>query len=74
MEYLALIYADQGVWEAMTDAEREAAYEQYGEFAEAARAAGVLVGGDELGVRRRARRPSASAATSGWSATARTPR
>jgi hypothetical protein len=48
MEYLALIYADQGGWERMTETEREAAYEQYGEFAEAARAAGVLVGGDEL--------------------------
>ncbi len=48
MQYLALIYADQGVWEGMTETEREAAYEQYGEFAEAARAAGVLVGGDEL--------------------------
>ncbi len=49
MEYLALIYADESVWERMTDGEREAAYEQYGEFAEAARAAGVLVGGEELG-------------------------
>jgi hypothetical protein len=48
MEYLALIHADQSVWERMTDAERDAAYEQYGEFAEAARAAGVLVGGEEL--------------------------
>jgi hypothetical protein len=49
MEYLALIHADESVWESMTEAERGAAYEQYGEFAEAARAAGVLVGGDELG-------------------------
>ena len=48
MEYLALIHADQSVWETMTDAERDAAYEQYGEFADAARAAGVLVGGEEL--------------------------
>ena len=48
MEYLALIYADESVWERMTDAERRGAYEQYGEFAEAARAAGVMVGGDEL--------------------------
>lgn len=48
MEYLALIYADQSVWERMTDAEREAAYERYGAFAEAARAAGTLVGGEEL--------------------------
>ena len=48
MEYLALIHADQSVWEGMTEGERDAAYEQYGEFAEAARAAGVLVGGEEL--------------------------
>jgi hypothetical protein len=48
MEYLALIYADQSVWERMTNAEREAAYERYGAFAETARAEGVLVGGDEL--------------------------
>jgi hypothetical protein len=48
MEYLALIHADQSVWETMTGPERDAAYEQYGEFAEAARAAGVLVGGEEL--------------------------
>jgi hypothetical protein len=48
VEYLALIYADEGVWERMSDAERGAAYEQYREFAEAARAAGVMVGGDEL--------------------------
>ena len=47
MEYLALIHADQSVWETMTDVERDAAYEQYGEFADAARAAGVLVGGEE---------------------------
>jgi len=49
MEYLALIYGDESVWERMTDAERESAYEQYGEFSRAADAAGVLVGGNELG-------------------------
>jgi hypothetical protein len=48
MEYLALLHADQSVWGGETDAERDAAYEQYGEFSEAARAAGVLVGGEEL--------------------------
>jgi hypothetical protein len=48
MEYLALIYADERVWERMTDDQRESAYEQYAEFAEAARAAGALVAGDEL--------------------------
>ena len=49
MEYLALIYADEAAWERFSDAERAAAYEQYGEFAKAAGAAGVLVGGEELG-------------------------
>jgi Uncharacterized protein conserved in bacteria len=49
MEYLALIYADEAVWERMPDAERESAYEQYAEFSRAARDAGVLVGGNELG-------------------------
>jgi len=48
MEYLALIHADESGWEKLTTAERDAAYEQYGEFAEAARAAGVLVAGEEL--------------------------
>lgn len=49
MEYLALIYGDESVWERMTNGERESAYEQYAEFSRAARAAGVLVGGNELG-------------------------
>ena len=49
MEYLALIYADEAAWARFSDAERAAAYEQYGEFAKAAGAAGVLVGGEELG-------------------------
>ncbi len=43
-EYLALIYSDESAWERLSDVERAAAYEQYGEFAEAARSAGVLVG------------------------------
>ena len=48
MEYLALIYGDQQTWENASDAERAAGYEKYVEFANAARAAGVLVGGEEL--------------------------
>ena len=56
MEYLALIHADEGAWERLSDEERDAAYEQYAEFAGAAEAAGVLVGGDELG-------PTSSATT-----------
>jgi hypothetical protein len=46
---MALIYADESVWETFSDAEREAGYEQYRAFADEARRAGVLVGGDELG-------------------------
>ena len=49
MEYLALIYGDETVWERMSGADRESAYEQYAEFSRAARDAGVLVGGEELG-------------------------
>ena len=56
MEYLALIYADETVWERFSDGEREAAYEQYREFASAAGSAGVLVAGEELG-------PTAAATT-----------
>ena len=49
MEYLALIYSDQQAWDdASRTTERAAGYEKYAEFANAARAAGVLVGGDEL--------------------------
>ena len=56
MEYLALIYADEAAWERFSDAERAAAYEQYGKFANAAGVAGVLIGGEELG-------PTSSATT-----------
>jgi hypothetical protein len=45
---MALIYADESVWETFSDAEKGAAYAQYRAFADEAREAGVLVGGDEL--------------------------
>jgi hypothetical protein len=54
MEYLALIYTDERRWDEATEAERAAGYEKYVEFANAARAAGVLVGGDELAATRSA--------------------
>lgn len=44
-----MIHADESAWDGLSDKERADAYEQYGEFAEAARAAGALVAGDELG-------------------------
>ena len=49
MEYLALIYADERAWETFSDAERAAAYEQYAAFGREGRAAGVVIGGGELG-------------------------
>jgi hypothetical protein len=48
VEYLALIYGDETAWESLQADERAAAYEAYAAFARDARAAGVLVGGDEL--------------------------
>ena len=56
MEYLALIYGDEATWERFSDDERDAVYEQYGDFARAAGDAGVLSGGEELG-------PTSSATT-----------
>ena len=56
MEFLALIHADEDVWDRMSAEERESAYEQYGEFTQAVRNAGVFVSGNELG-------PTASATT-----------
>ena len=56
MEFLALLHADEGVWDRMSDDERKAAYEQYGEFTQAVRTAGVFVSGNELG-------PTSSATT-----------
>ena len=56
MEFLALIHADEGVWDRMSDEERASAYEQYGEFTQAVRNAGVYVSGNELG-------PTSSATT-----------
>jgi hypothetical protein len=48
MEYLALIHTDEAAWEALGDERREQVYDAYRELARDARAAGVLVEGDEL--------------------------
>jgi hypothetical protein len=48
MKYLALIYADEAAWQTFSPEEQAAAYAQYGAFAEEARQAGVMVGGEEL--------------------------
>jgi hypothetical protein len=48
VQYMALIYADEGSWESLGEDERNDVYRRYRELADGARAAGVLVGGDEL--------------------------
>ena len=48
MQYLALIYTDEEAWSALDAGVRVSAMEEYGAFAERARAAGVMKGGDEL--------------------------
>ena len=49
MQYLALIYTDESRWTDFKESEREEAYALYRQFADDARAAGVLVTGEELG-------------------------
>jgi hypothetical protein len=46
---MALIYADESGWESLAEDERRTSYDRYRAFADDARAAGVLVAGDELG-------------------------
>ena len=48
MQYLALIYGDESVWETFSPEQREAAYKQYYAFGEEARQAGVVKDGNEL--------------------------
>jgi hypothetical protein len=48
VQYMALIYADEGSWETLDENERADVYRRYRELANDARAAGVMVGGDEL--------------------------
>ena len=48
MKVMALIYGDASVWDAYSDAEREAVYARYRAFADEARKSGVMLGGEEL--------------------------
>ena len=48
MKYLALIYGDEARWEAFSADEREAVYERYRAFADAAREQSAMVDGAEL--------------------------
>jgi hypothetical protein len=48
VQYLALIYADETAWDGLDADARASAYERYRALAEEARAAGAMVGGNEL--------------------------
>jgi len=48
VQFIALIYADEGRWAAFSDEERESWYERYRTLGREAEAAGVLAGGSEL--------------------------
>ena len=45
---MALIYGDQARWDSLSADEREQVYERYRAFANEAREAGVMLGGEEL--------------------------
>jgi hypothetical protein len=49
VKYLAMIYADESTWDTFSAEQKEAAYDRYRAFADDARAAGVMAGGNELG-------------------------
>ena len=49
---MALIYGDEETWSGFSAEETEAAYDQYRAFGRDAEAAGVLAGGNELGLTR----------------------
>jgi hypothetical protein len=49
---MALIYTDEKQWNALSDDERGAFYARYGALTRDAEAAGVLLGGNELGLTR----------------------
>jgi hypothetical protein len=48
VKVMALIYGDQSRWDDLSPDEREAVYDRYRAFADEARAAGVMAGGEEL--------------------------
>jgi hypothetical protein len=48
VQYMALIYASEASWEALSGADRASVMERYGSFVRDAREAGVMAGGDEL--------------------------
>jgi len=48
MKYILLIYGEEAAWQAMTEEQKQQAYEHHGAYTEAMEKAGVLRGGYEL--------------------------
>ena len=48
MQYMLLIYGEEGAWEAYSEDERQAVYAEYGTLGGALQAQGKLIAGDEL--------------------------
>jgi hypothetical protein len=48
VQYVALIHADEGAWDSLSDEQRQLAYAGYMQLSADAREAGVMVGGNEL--------------------------
>jgi hypothetical protein len=48
VQFMALIYGEEAYWDALSEEERRRTYERYSALGEAARAAGVHAGGEEL--------------------------
>jgi hypothetical protein len=48
MQYMLLIYGEEGTWESTSDGERKAMNREYGQLSGDLRAQGKLVAGDEL--------------------------
>ena len=48
MQYMLLIYTDEGLWSTLTDADRGAMYQEYGAVTQEMRDSGAFVAGDPL--------------------------
>jgi hypothetical protein len=48
MQYLLLIYDEESTWAAMSDAERNAVYAEYGAYTNSLQESGALVGANQL--------------------------
>jgi hypothetical protein len=48
VQYMLLIYSEEGAWESSSEDDREAMYAEYRKLSEDLRASGAMVAGDEL--------------------------